>query len=57
MARREYEAPKPTDTNAVSRLDTDGDGKVGRAEFAGTDAAWRRMDRNGDGYITVADAR
>ena len=54
---REMACPKPEDSNAIARLDKDGDGKVARDEFAGSDAAWRRLDRNCDGWVTVADAR
>ena len=50
-------APKPEQETALGALDKDGDGKVTRAEFAGSDAAWRRLDRNGDGVVTVADSR
>lgn len=57
MARRAAEMPKAVDTNAIARFDKDEDGKVAREEFAGSDAAWKRLDRNGDGWITVADAR
>ena len=57
MARRAAETPKASDTNAIARFDKDEDGKVAREEFAGSDAAWKRLDRNGDGWITVADAR
>lgn len=36
--------------------DTDGDGKVSRAEFLGQVGAWLAMlDRNGDGVVTTAD--
>jgi Ca2+-binding EF-hand superfamily protein len=48
-------APKPEQANALQTLDKDGDGKVSRAEFAGSDAAWRRLDANGDGWLTAAD--
>jgi Ca2+-binding EF-hand superfamily protein len=61
MARRarkaEESAAKPEDLSVVDAMDADGDGKVARAEFKGSDSAWRRLDRNGDGFVTVADAR
>lgn len=50
-------APKPEQASALQTLDKDGDGKVARAEFAGSDAAWRRLDTNGDGWLTTSDAR
>ena len=56
MAARDS-APKPEQRTALQELDKDGDGKVARAEFAGSDAAWRRLDTNGDGWITAADGR
>jgi hypothetical protein len=49
--------PKQEDENAIRKLDKDGDGKVARDEFPGSDAAWRRIDLNGDGWVTIADAR
>ncbi len=57
MRDRVPEAPRAEDLNALKTLDTDGDGKVARAEWKGSAAAWRRLDRNGDGWLTVADAR
>lgn len=37
-------------------MDTDGDGKISKAEFTGQSEAWfKRFDRNGDGAITIAD--
>src|SRR5262249_39382771 len=39
----------------VTRNDLDGDGKVSRREFPGTDSMFQRMDRNHDGYVTAAD--
>lgn len=57
MAAMYAAQPKPEDKNIVEALDKDEDGKVARAEFPGSDAAWARMDRNGDGFVTTADAR
>lgn len=56
-AGREPEPVKPEKVSAVQALDKDGDGKVARAEFPGNDTAWRRLDTNGDGWVTAADAR
>jgi Ca2+-binding EF-hand superfamily protein len=39
----------------VTRHDMDGDGKVSRREFHGTDSVFLRMDRNHDGFVTSAD--
>jgi Ca2+-binding EF-hand superfamily protein len=57
MRNEKDEGPKPEQLTAVATLDKDEDGKVARAEFPGSDAAWRRLDRNGDGFVTAADAR
>lgn len=54
--RREPEE-RTAGANAVAQLDKDDDGRVSRTEFPGSDAAWRRLDRNGDGWITVTDGR
>jgi Ca2+-binding EF-hand superfamily protein len=41
-----------------ARLDTDGDGKISRAEFlAGADRMFERLDRNGDGKIERGEGR
>ena len=54
----EYEEPpKLENVNALAAMDTDGDGRVSRKEWKGTEAAWQRIDRNGDGWLTRADAR
>jgi Ca2+-binding EF-hand superfamily protein len=39
----------------ITRHDMDGDQKVSRREFAGTDSVFQRMDRNRDGFVTSAD--
>jgi Ca2+-binding EF-hand superfamily protein len=49
--------PRPEDLNVISTLDSNEDGRVSREEWKGSQAAWKRLDRNGDGWITVADAR
>lgn len=49
-ARSVTAAPDPM------RLDTDGDGRVGREEFvAAGPSAYQRLDRNGDGRIDRSD--
>lgn len=57
MAAMEASRPKPEDKSILASLDKDEDGKVSRAEFPGSDAAWARIDKNGDGFVTTADAR
>ena len=49
--------PRPQDLSIVQTLDANKDGKVSRDEFKGNDDAWKRLDRNGDGVVTIADAR
>jgi Ca2+-binding EF-hand superfamily protein len=39
----------------VARYDGNGDGKVTREEFPGTDEVFRRADRNGDGVVTTGE--
>jgi Ca2+-binding EF-hand superfamily protein len=39
----------------VTRHDLDGDQKVSRREFPGSDSMFQRMDRNHDGFVTVSD--
>ncbi len=43
--------------NVIEQQDTDGDGKLNRAEFQGTNSVWRLLDRNGDGWITADELR
>ena len=38
--------------NVIEQNDTDGDGKLTRNEFPGTNSVWKLLDRNGDGWIT-----
>ncbi|MBI5366822.1 MAG: EF-hand domain-containing protein [Planctomycetes bacterium] len=40
----------------VARYDRDADGRVARAEFRGADEAFDRLDADGDGYVTAAEA-
>ena len=49
--------PEPEDLTVISTLDKDYDGRVSREEWKGSAAAWKRLDRNNDGWITTADAR
>jgi Ca2+-binding EF-hand superfamily protein len=49
--------PKPQDLSILETLDANKDGKVARDEFKGNDDAWKRLDKNGDGVVTIADAR
>jgi Ca2+-binding EF-hand superfamily protein len=56
MARMEDQPkPKIEDRSAIELFDADKDGKVTREEYKGGDAAWVRLDKNGDGVLTTAD--
>jgi Ca2+-binding EF-hand superfamily protein len=57
MKKEEEMGPKPEDLTILETMDKNKDGKVTRDEFKGTDDAFKRLDRNGDGVITSADAR
>jgi len=57
MKKEEDMGPKPEDLTILETMDKNHDGKVTREEFKGTDDAFKRLDRNGDGVITSADAR
>lgn len=57
MKKNEDAGPKPEDLSILETMDKDKDGKVVRSEFKGTEDAWKRLDRNGDGVVTIADAR
>ena len=39
----------------AGQMDADRDGQITREEFRGSDAAFERLDRNGDGVLTEAD--
>ena len=41
----------------LSGMDKDGDGKVSRDEFNGPDRFWDRLDSDGDGFVTEAEAK
>ena len=57
MMEVEARKPEPRSLNIISALDANKDRRVSREEFKGTPAAWKRLDRNKDGWITAADAR
>jgi Ca2+-binding EF-hand superfamily protein len=57
MKKGEETGPKAEDLTILETMDKNKDGKVSRDEFKGTDDAWKRLDRNGDGVVTIADAR
>jgi Ca2+-binding EF-hand superfamily protein len=57
MKNAEEAGPRAEGLNILETLDANKDGKVAREEFKGTEDAWKRLDRNGDGVITIADAR
>ena len=57
MRYAEAMKPKPMDKTVLKAMDKNDDGKISREEFKGTAAAWQRMDKNRDGWITLADAR
>lgn len=43
----------PKSGTFIERGDADGDGKLHRAEFPGSAAEWRALDKNGDGWVTA----
>jgi len=55
-AAPEAEAPKQASPaqkrNVIQSQDQDGDGRLNRAEFRGTNEEWRRLDKDGDGWVT-----
>jgi Ca2+-binding EF-hand superfamily protein len=40
------------DRSLFGHLDRNNDGRLSRAEWGGTDASWREMDANRDGFVT-----
>jgi Ca2+-binding EF-hand superfamily protein len=52
----DVDAPaKPTTSDRLQRLDKNGDGKLDRSEWDGDAAAWKRLDKDGDGWVTAAE--
>jgi Ca2+-binding EF-hand superfamily protein len=49
MPPREPKAPISVD---VAALDKDGNGRLSRNEYPGSDGDWRRLDKNDDGWVT-----
>jgi len=52
------ESQRPAGSGLADRfkqLDTNGDGKIGAAEFPGPQ--FTQMDTNGDGFVTLEEAR
>jgi Ca2+-binding EF-hand superfamily protein len=45
-------APTTPAADPFEAQDADGDGRLTRAEFAGTNAEWRACDKDADGYVT-----
>ncbi len=43
--------------NLLEHADADKDGKISKDEFRGPDAAFARLDANGDGFITEDEAK
>lgn len=39
----------------LKQMDADGDGKITRDEFQGSDRMWDRLDRDGDGSVGIAE--
>ncbi len=57
MKKEEEMGAKPEALTILDTMDKNHDGKVTREEFKGSDDAFKRLDRNGDGVITIEDAR
>ena len=58
--RPERQGPMPEKPKApeglIAKCDADGDGRLSRAEFHGSDDEWRHLDKNQDGWITADEA-
>jgi len=48
-------AAKERAANLLKTQDQDGDGKVSATEFKGREQAFRRMDKNNDGFLTLQE--
>jgi Ca2+-binding EF-hand superfamily protein len=48
-------APEERAANLLKTQDQDGDGKVSATEFKGREQAFRRMDKNNDGFLTLQE--
>ena len=48
-------APEERAANFLKTQDQDGDGKVSATEFKGREQAFRRMDKNNDGFLTLQE--
>ena len=56
-AKPKQPAPPTTESaDLIKSLDKDGDGRLNRAEFTGSDDAWKLLDKNNDGWITKDEA-
>ena len=47
---------RPSGTDFIQRLDTNGDGKVSKSEFDGPARHFSRLDRNNDGWLSAEEA-
>ena len=57
MMRAAAQKPAPDSMNVIKSMDKNEDGRVSREEWKGTEAAWKRLDKNSDGWISTADSR
>ena len=58
QARAANQRPRQVETreSRIRRLwDVDGDGRISRSEFQGSDALWERLDEDGDGFVLPAE--
>ena len=44
-------------TGLIATCDKDGDGRLSRAEFQGSNDEWRALDRNQDGWVDAEEAK